>query len=88
MDLKKELLEAVDQAEWSIEDKELARRLAERYAELCIAKLQGLEVEEELKAVEAGLLNVGAAAAATGAQVFWGVVNRVLGTLLLALRPA
>lgn len=88
MDLKNELLEAVEDADWSIEDKILAHELAERYAELCIAKLQGFVAEEELNAIMAGLANVGAAASATGAQLFWDVVNRTLGTLLLALRPA
>lgn len=88
MDLKKELLDSVDAADWSVEDKELARRVAERYAEALVEKLQGLEVDEELEALKASLQNVGAAAAATGAQVFWSVVHRVLQALLVGLRPA
>ena len=83
--LKDAILEAVERADWTDDEKDLAREAAADCAALLIQAAQGEDVEDEVAQLEAQLLNIGAAAASTGAQIFLEATSAYFRKLLLLI---
>jgi len=72
---------------WTQEEKDLARLVAEDYADLTLRQLKGGDVGEELGHVKAQAMAIGAAATVSAAAVFWERVEALSGGMIASLKP-